>query len=122
MAKTGDISKKIQQELATIEKMIALYCKNNHSSDTDLCDECTELLAYAHSRIDHCPIKDEKVFCSECTIHCYKPAMRERIRTVMRYSGPRMLWHDPIMAFRHLAARRRSKRAAKQSSKTPRSF
>jgi hypothetical protein len=28
--------------------------------------------------------------------------MRERIREVMRYSGPRMLLSHPLMAIRHL--------------------
>jgi hypothetical protein len=28
--------------------------------------------------------------------------MRERIRQVMRYSGPRMIFHHPIAALRHL--------------------
>ena len=31
-----------------------------------------------------------------------KPEMREKIRQVMRYSGPRMIFHHPIAALRHL--------------------
>jgi len=29
--------------------------------------------------------------------------MRERIRAVMRYAGPRMLWRHPLLALLHLA-------------------
>jgi len=28
--------------------------------------------------------------------------MREQIRAVMRYSGPRMLLHHPLMTFHHI--------------------
>ena len=41
----------------------------------------------------------EKVMVS---VHCYQPQMREQIRQVMRYSGPRILFHHPVMAIRHL--------------------
>ena len=37
--------------------------------------------------------------------HCYKPEMRERIRQVMRYSGPRMITKHPVAAIRHLLGR-----------------
>lgn len=91
--------KAIAREKETIEVMIGMYCKGNHSEE--LCIECSELRDYAFGRIDSCPIRDRKVKCSECEIHCYSPEMRERVRAVMRYSGPRMAIH-PVLAFRHL--------------------
>ncbi len=42
------------------------------------------------------------MFCSKCPIHCYKPKMREHIREVMRYSGPRMIFYHPIIAIKHM--------------------
>ena len=45
---------------------------------------------------------ENKTFCSNCKVHCYKPDMREQIRRVMRYSGPRMIKTHPILAIRHL--------------------
>ena len=36
--------------------------------------------------------------------------MRERIRQVMRWSGPRMLFHHPVLAVRHLAETRKQKK------------
>lgn len=47
-------------------------------------------------------IQKEKPICARCPIHCYKPVMRERIREMMRYAGPRMLRRHPILAIRHL--------------------
>ena len=97
--------KHILREVKTVEKMIRLYCAGkDHCRDDNLCPECNELLIYALDRIDTCPVREEKVFCSECEIHCYRDDMRDRIRTVMRYSGPRMLFHDPIMAVSHLVS------------------
>ena len=46
-----------------------------------------------------------KTSCDACENHCYKPEMRERIRQVMRYSGPRMITKHPVAAIRHLLGR-----------------
>ena len=54
-------------------------------------------------------------FCSNCTVHCYRPEMRERIRTVMRYAGPRMLFHHPVMAIRHMIESQRERRRVRSS-------
>ncbi|EFI37516.1 LOW QUALITY PROTEIN: putative cytoplasmic protein, partial [Bacteroides sp. 3_1_23] len=70
--------------------------------NTILCADCEELLRYAHARLDHCPFGEKKSACKECTVHCYKPVMRERMRQVMRFSGPRMLLYAPWQAIRHL--------------------
>ena len=96
-----EITAKREKEKQTVSLMIALYCRKHHGSKT-LCPECAELDAYARKRSDLCPFMESKTFCSNCKVHCYKPDMRERIRAVMRFSGPRMLFHHPVMAIRHL--------------------
>ena len=68
--------------------------------------ECNELHTYAMSRLERCPFGQEKPTCATCQIHCYKPQLRERIREVMRFAGPRMLWRHPILAIRHVLDRR----------------
>ena len=55
----------------------------------------------------------EKTFCSACPIHCYKPEMREKIRTVMRYGGPRMLLYHPMMTLRHMLLTRKAEKNGK---------
>ena len=67
-----------------------------------LCPQCQELLTYAHKRLERCKFGNEKPSCTRCPVHCYKPSMRQQIRQVMRYSGPRMLLHNPVLAIRHL--------------------
>ncbi len=53
---------------------------------------------------------ETKTFCSNCRVHCYKPEMRERIRQVMRFSGPRMLFVHPVQAVRHVIETKKEKR------------
>jgi len=92
----------MSKEKTTMEAMIALYCRENHKKTKGLCSDCEELRLYGEKRLENCPFKEDKPTCSKCTTHCYKPDMRERVRKVMRYSGPRMILHHPIMAVGHL--------------------
>ena len=87
--------------------MIGLYCRNHHSAGYGLCEQCQELQEYALQRLQRCPFQEGKTTCAKCPVHCYKPEMRERIRSVMRYAGPRMLYTQPIMALQHLVDGRR---------------
>jgi hypothetical protein len=98
----------LKRERQTVERMIAIYCHGQHGTSTGLCRECQDLRDYANQRVDKCPFGEDKPICSECTVHCYKPAMRERIRRVMRYAGPRMLLKHPILAVFHLIHRLKS--------------
>jgi hypothetical protein len=97
-------------EVRTAIVMIHMYCRAHHGRDKGLCKECTGLLTYAQERIAACPFGEGKPICSKCTVHCYSPEMRARIQTVMRYAGPRMVWHHPILAIRHLWRLRRRSR------------
>ena len=82
-----------------------LYCQGNHGKSESLCEECRSLLEYAWQRLDRCKFGEQKPNCSKCSIHCYRPEMRERVVAVMRYSGPRMLCRNPLAAIRHLLRR-----------------
>ena len=92
---------RLKRERHTIQAMINIYCRENHHPPELLCIECQELYAYAMQRIEKCPFQAEKPACSKCPIHCYKPNMREKVRCVMRYSGPRMLIYHPILTILH---------------------
>ncbi|MCK9525910.1 MAG: nitrous oxide-stimulated promoter family protein [Limnochordia bacterium] len=98
------------QEKIVVGKMILIYCRGHKHATVGLCHECQKLLDYASLRIERCPFMETKTFCSNCQVHCYQEHMRSRIREVMRYSGPQMLFHHPILAIRHLVEERRDKR------------
>ena len=85
----------------TVEAMIRMYCRGFHSGGSSLCPDCEGLMSYASERLDRCPFQEGKTACVKCPVHCYKPAMREKIRKVMRYAGPRMLWRQPVYALFH---------------------
>lgn len=96
-------NRRLQREHETIKKMIFLYCRENHKPvDQGLCAECSSLQDYSLERLRRCPFGENKSTCAKCTIHCYRPAMREKIRQVMRYAGPRMILHHPFLAVMHL--------------------
>lgn len=101
MMNEKEISRKLQHERRIVADMIALYCRKKHST-RELCDDCRALLEYADSHTMYCPRMAEKTFCSQCQSHCYRPDMRERIREVMRFAGPRIIFYHPIAALRHL--------------------
>ena len=85
--------------------MVRMYCRYHHSAE--LCDECAALLVYARRRLERCVFGDAKPTCANCVVHCYNAGMRERVRVVMRWAGPRMLLRHPILAIRHLLDGRR---------------
>ena len=96
------IQHKREQELATVTEMIGIFCRDIHKTDgVHLCHECQDLLDYVEKRVAACPRMEDKTFCSACNTHCYAPNRRERIRMIMRYSGPKMIFHSPILAIKH---------------------
>ncbi len=107
--KTDSTESKRAREKYVVSQMIELYCRKKHHTKEGLCPECRELLDYACARSEHCPFMETKTFCSNCRVHCYQPKMREKIRTVMRFSGSRMLFYHPVMAVRHVIEGRREK-------------
>ena len=105
-----DVQSKREREKKIVSEMIALYCHKKHGTKGRICDDCAALDAYARMRSDKCPFMETKTFCSNCKVHCYKPEMREKIRAVMRFSGPRMIFSHPVMAVSHVIESKKEKR------------
>jgi hypothetical protein len=94
---------RMKRERKTVDNMIKIYCRDQHKTEGGvLCQECRELAEYALLRLKNCPFQENKTTCGNCPIHCYKPYMREKIRAVMRYAGPRMMRHHPLLAIGHM--------------------
>ena len=92
---------RIEEEKKVVEQMIRLYCQKMEGNG-ELCPKCHELLDYAHSRLDRCRYGEEKPTCKKCPVHCYRPDMKEKVRAVMRWSGPRMMLYHPVAAIKHI--------------------
>lgn len=110
----------VEDEIRLVDSMIDLYAavrqpnalqSGTESIDGEASIDAEALKAYTHKRIEQCRYRGklEKPFCNVCPVHCYKPDMRRQIRTVMRYSGPRMLFRHPVLSLQHLIGTIRSK-------------
>jgi len=120
MKKSGsDIHPRMQRELKTVACMIERYCRDQHHTREELCRECQELAEYARFRLKRCPFQENKTTCGNCPIHCYKPGMRERIRNVMRYAGPRMIRRHPLLAIGHMLDGLRKKPGPRKKNDQP---
>jgi len=107
-----EIIKKREKEIKIISLMMRIYCCGNkhichksklfNKAETILCDDCTKSLKYAIDRINKCPFIETKTFCSNCKVHCYQKREREKIKRVMRFAGPRIMLHHPILIIKHL--------------------
>lgn len=87
----------IEREKETIRKMVEIYCWKKHKRKRgELCPECEKLLLYAFKRLELCPFGEDKPTCKKCPVHCYLPEYREKIKQVMRFSGPRLLIYSPL--------------------------
>jgi hypothetical protein len=94
------MKRSVQREMRTIEAMIRIYCRHHH--EQDLCKECGAVLTYAYARIEKCLFGPGKPACNKCTVHCYSPAMKEKVKEIMRFSGPKMVYRHPVMALMHM--------------------
>ncbi len=112
-----NLDKKRADEKLLVSEMIALYCRKQHG---------TPKVPYARSagsctimrlaRIEKCPFMETKTFCSACKVHCYKPEMREKIRTVDALGGPAYAAGAPVLSIRHVAVTLKSKREMKKEN------
>jgi hypothetical protein len=94
----------------TIDAMVRMYCRGHgheRAAGAPTCAACGALRDYASRRLERCLFGDAKPACSHCVVHCYRADMRERVREVMRWAGPRMLLRHPLLAVRHLIDERR---------------
>ena len=93
----------LNTEYRTLKAMVVIYCQHHHATPA-LCDDCQDFLHYAHTRLDRCPYGEDKPTCKQCPIHCYKADYKAKSQAIMRYAGPKMLIHHPVLAIRHLMA------------------
>lgn len=98
----GNLSGVLAKELKTIVAMTHIYCRDQHGSDADMCDNCLSFIRFAEFRLARCPYGKTKPTCKRCPIHCYRKDMKALALTIMVYSGPRMLLKHPYLAIRHL--------------------
>lgn len=97
---------KIDKEKDIVKIMVMMYSKGHDKIPYEKNEELKKLYAYCQARLERCPYKEKKSFCSNCKIHCYEKNKRQQIKAVMKYSGPRMLFKHPILLIKHSMQRR----------------
>lgn len=108
------VEAKRAKEKEIMSLMIKIYCHGHKHKivGAGYCVDCQDLLDYALDRTDKCYRMVEKTFCSKCPTPCYQLEYQDKIKEVMKYSGPRMLFHNPILAFKHLFMVKEAKKVA----------
>ncbi len=87
-------------EKKTIEKVIEIYCNHKHDIPHGLCDDCSELLGDAIHLINKCQHKP-KPACGACKTNCFSSDQRKKMKGIMKYSGPKMLFRHPVLTINH---------------------
>ena len=94
--------KRLARERLTMTRMVGIYCSARHDSGGNgLCARCRKFLDYAEVRLQKCPYGNRKPTCTNCPVHCYKPARKAQARAIMRFAGPRMLLRHPLLTIAH---------------------
>ena len=106
MLADADEVREVGKDLRVLGKFVETFCRRRCGevprepfrmpavdlSPTDLsrrklCADCARVLRHAVTKRLRCPL-EVKPACRHCTIHCFRPEMRARIRRVMRVAGP----------------------------------
>lgn len=115
------VEEKRAEEKKILSLMIDMYCKGNHKDlrpdKKTLCPECQKTKDYAIFRTEKCPFMETKTFCKVCKVHCYNAENKEKIRNVMRYCGPRMLFSHPALTIKHGIVTMKANKAKKEKEK-----
>lgn len=89
----------------TLEAIGRIYCHGNHAhmakDAAGLCLQCRCAVESTLARTIACPNGHEGN-CQDCRIHCQRGEAQERIRKIMHYAAPRMVFRHPIMTAHYL--------------------
>lgn len=99
-------NEKFKSEIDSLNKLFSIYCKDKHKNQTkniqdirykdviyhfqsDLCEECQELINYSISKLQTCT-HEIKPRCRKCTKPCYDKTTWKKVAKIMRYAGIRL--------------------------------
>ena len=98
---------KIDKDRRVLEAMGSIYCQGNHADaqkdEGGMCPECRATIENTLSRAASCPYGHQ-----DCKTHCQRGDAQIRIKAIMRYAAPKMMFRHPIMAFEYLRKKLRA--------------
>ena len=116
------LNRKEKKDIQVLIRFVHIFCRENHGEDSKrpfsppfeevtplidrgirLCESCSELLAYGIRKRFRCP-HNPKPLCKKCETQCYSRNYRERVREVMRFSGPYLVKRGRLDLLYHYLA------------------
>ena len=112
------LTPKNRKDLRVLGSFINVYCRENHKEpakqafyivDEDLqtrlrglnlCSDCSRLLEHGIAKLSLC-LYDPRPSCRKGKTLCYAPGYREKVRTVMRFSGTYLIKHGRLDLLLH---------------------
>lgn len=92
---------RLQREALIVKTMIEYHCEIVHS-EGKTCEHCKILIDYTSRKLERCRFGSTKPVCKDCPVHCYSPEMKQKIREVMCWAGPKMIFRYPLYAMIHI--------------------
>ena len=101
---TGSMSN-TEKDRRILEAIGRIYCKGNHAGRAKdaagMCPECRGVIEQTLARAEACPHGHEGN-CQDCATPCQRGEAQQRIKAIMRYAAPRMMFRHPLMALDYL--------------------
>ena len=116
------LSRKEKKDIRILIRFVHIFCLEKHRGNSKqpfsppleevdphidgrvwLCESCSELLAYGIRKRFRCP-HNPKPMCKKCEAQCYSRDYRERVREVMKFSGPYLIKRGRLDLLYHYLA------------------
>jgi hypothetical protein len=116
------LSQKEKADIQILIRFVHIFCREKHRENSKrpfsppveevaplvqkgvrLCETCSELLSYGIRKRSRCPY-DPKPMCKKCETQCYNRKYQERVREVMKFSGPYLIKRGRLDLLYHYLA------------------
>lgn len=116
------LSRKEKRDIGILMRFIHIFCSKKHREDSknpfcspfeevallidreiQLCESCSELLTYGIRKRFRCS-HNPKPMCKKCETQCFNQNYKEKVREVMRFSGPYLIKRGRLDLLYHYLA------------------
>ena len=104
------IQGKREREKRTVALMIRLYCRKKHGTKKIFVPNAKHFRSMRCSAVINAPLWKPRPFALTAVCIVTSRKCVKKIREVMRFSGPRMILHHPVMAVRHVIESKKEKK------------
>ena len=95
-----------QKDRAILEAIGTIYCRAHHAECAQdaagLCPECREVVETTLAKAQTCPY-GHSGNCQDCDTQCQRGTSKQRVKAMMRYAAPRMVYRHPLMTLSYVS-------------------